>query len=83
MPLIQVPAVIAPDGQIRAHTALYESTFLLEDLAWPDVVSFYSRYGDVFVYACALAAIVMLGYGYFNSIHDGGSHVSRKQRETC
>lgn len=75
-------AVITPDGQIRAHTALYETTFLLEDLAWPDVVSFYTRYGDVFVYACALAAIGMLGYGYFNSIHDGGSHASRKQRET-
>lgn len=71
-------AVITPDGQIRAHSALYETTFLLEDLAWPDVASFYTQYGDVFAYACALAASAMVGYAYYHSRRYGGSHVGRE-----
>jgi len=58
-------AVVSLDGQIRAQTALYETTLLVEDLAWPQVSSFYSRYGDVFVYVCTLAAVIMLGYRYY------------------
>jgi apolipoprotein N-acyltransferase len=67
-------AVVTPDGQVHAHTALYETTYLVADLAWPDVASFYTQYGDVFAYACALAASIMLGYAYYHSRRYGGSH---------
>jgi apolipoprotein N-acyltransferase len=58
-------AVVSLDGQIRAQTSLYETTLLVEDLAWPQITSFYTQYGDVFAYACALAAVGMLGYRYY------------------
>ena len=78
-------AVVSLDGQIRARTSLYETTLLVEDLAWPQVTSFYTRYGDVFAYLCALAALGMLGYRYStttNTTHDGGSYADRGKRET-
>lgn len=58
-------AVITIDGQIQAQTALYETASLLEDLAWPQVRSFYASYGDMFVYLCVLATLGMLGYGHY------------------
>ncbi len=58
-------AVIANDGHIHAQTALYETTTLIADLAWPQVSSFYARYGDVFVYLCVLMTLGMLGYSHY------------------
>jgi apolipoprotein N-acyltransferase len=78
-------AVIEIDGQIRARTALYETTFLVQELAWPQITSFYAAHGDVFAYFCVLATVSMLGYVYYNSIRDrsGGPHAGRSQREAC
>jgi apolipoprotein N-acyltransferase len=77
-------AVVSPDGDIRAQTSLYETTFLVEDLAWPHVTSFYTQYGDVFAYLCALVTVGMLGYGYYQMfiIAHGGIHAGRSKRET-
>jgi len=58
-------AVVDIDGRIRSRTNLYQTTFLVEELAWPQVWSFYTTYGDVFVWLCALATLGMLGYGYY------------------
>jgi apolipoprotein N-acyltransferase len=58
-------AVIANDGHIQAQTALYETTTLLADLAWPQANSFYASYGDVFVYLCVLTTLGMLGYSHY------------------
>ena len=76
-------AVVSLDGQIRAQTSLYETTLLIEDLSWPQVTSFYSYYGDVFAYVCALAAVIMLGYRCYivHTTQDGGAHASRNKRE--
>ena len=72
-------AVIDWDGQVRAQTALYETAFLVEDLAWPQVSSFYTAYGDLFAYMCALSVVAMLGYVYWQPRTDnrGGFHASR------
>ena len=76
-------AVVSLDGQIRAQTPLYETTLLVEELAWPQVTSFYTQYGDVFTYACALAAVGMLGYRYITyTAQNGGIYASRGKRET-
>jgi apolipoprotein N-acyltransferase len=58
-------AVIDLDGTVRTQTALYETTFLVEELAWPRVTSFYAAYGDVFARLCALATVGMLGYAHY------------------
>jgi apolipoprotein N-acyltransferase len=57
-------AVVDIDGQIRSRTNLYETSFLVEDLVWPQVTSFYATYGDVFVWLCVVSTGLMLGYYY-------------------
>jgi apolipoprotein N-acyltransferase len=57
-------AVVGIDGQIHSRTNLYETTILVEDVTWPQVRSFYTRYGDVFVWFCVASSSLMLGYGW-------------------
>ncbi len=69
-------AFIDIDGRVRTRTALYQSAVLVEDMAWPEVSSFYSRYGDVFVRLCTFGTLSVLGYTSIKrrrSRH-GGSH---------
>ena len=56
-------AVIDVDGRIRWQGPLDEMLWHVDDVAWPGVRTFYTAYGDVFAYACALATLVALGYG--------------------
>jgi apolipoprotein N-acyltransferase len=83
-------AVVDIDGRIRNRTNLYQTTVLVEELAWPQVSSFYTTYGEVFVWLCALATLSMLGYRYSmrrgistqqSPAHNGGDHASRSQRQ--
>src|SRR2546428_66913 len=37
-------AVIDLDGRVRAQTALYKTTVLVKEIAWPQVTSFYTAY---------------------------------------
>lgn len=57
-------AVVGIDGQLHHRTNLYETTILVEDIAWPQVRSFYTRYGDVFVWFCVASTSLMLGYSW-------------------
>ena len=45
---------------MRAQTALYKTTVLVEEIAWPRVTIFYTAYGDLFARLCALAAVGLL-----------------------
>jgi apolipoprotein N-acyltransferase len=77
-------AVVSPDGSIRAKTNLYEAAFLVEEISWPQVTSFYAQYGDLFVYMCALVAGSMLGYGYYTTYRPshGGFYARGNERKT-
>jgi apolipoprotein N-acyltransferase len=77
-------AVVDIDGRVRSQTALYETAFLVEEIAWPQVTSFYTTYGDLFASLCALAVVGMLGYGYYKQsrTNHGGTNAGRSQRET-
>ena len=72
-------AVVDWDGGVRARTALYETTFLVEEVTWPQVTSFYTVHGDLFARLCALGTVLMLGYGYFKQrlYSRGGFHAGR------
>jgi apolipoprotein N-acyltransferase len=63
-------AVVSPDGSIQAKTNLYEAAFLVEEMSWPQVSSFYAQYGDLFTYISALVATIMLGYGYYTTYNN-------------
>jgi apolipoprotein N-acyltransferase len=59
-------AVIDIDGRIQSRTHLGEMTILVEKLAWPQVTSFYTAHGDIFVWLCVVGTGLMLGYRYLN-----------------
>jgi len=56
-------AIIDPDGRIRWQGPLDEMAWHVDDVAWPGIRTVYTAWGDVFVYACALATLVAIGYG--------------------
>jgi apolipoprotein N-acyltransferase len=58
-----ISAVVDPTGRIRWQGPLFEPLTHTAEIAWPGVRTFYSRYGDVFVWACALASLAAFGYG--------------------
>ncbi len=68
MPMVRaantgISAIIEPDGRVRWQSALFETTWHADTVAWPGVETFYTRWGDVFVYACVLASVAAFGYG--------------------
>ena len=81
-----ISAIVHIDGQIQAQTALLETSFIAERLAWPDVTSVYTRYGDWFVMLCAAGTLGMLGYAWilasFGKRNGGGGDARRNQRKT-
>ena len=58
-----ISAVIDPDGRIRWQGPLYEPAWHVDEIAWPGVRTFYTRFGDVFAWGCVLASLAALGYG--------------------
>jgi apolipoprotein N-acyltransferase len=58
-----ISAVVDVDGRLRWQSPLFESLWHVEEIAWPGVRTFYSRFGDVFVWSCALATLAAFGYG--------------------
>src|SRR5205823_4551328 len=68
VPLVRVTntgisAVIDVDGRIRWQGPLFEPLVQVEQIRWPGVRTFYTRFGDLFAWACALASLAAFGYG--------------------
>jgi len=62
-----ISAVIDPDGRIRWRGPLFETLFHVDEIAWPGVRTLYTRFGDVFAWACALVAAVAICRGIWAS----------------
>ncbi|HJQ75072.1 MAG TPA: apolipoprotein N-acyltransferase, partial [Gaiellaceae bacterium] len=58
-----ISAIVEPDGRIRWRSALFETLYHVDTIAWPGVRTFYTRFGDVFAWACALICLVAAGWG--------------------
>ena len=80
-----ISAIVDIDGRIQAQTALLETTFIADQLAWPHVISFYTQYGDWFVTLCVAGTLVMLSYAgiavLFVKRNGGGRNAGRNQRK--
>jgi apolipoprotein N-acyltransferase len=55
-----ISAIIDPTGRIAARSALFEKATLSGTVRLMDKSTFYSTYGDVFVYGCILGSILIL-----------------------
>jgi apolipoprotein N-acyltransferase len=58
-----ISAFIDLDGRIRWQGPLFAEAWHVETVAWPAVRTFYSTYGDVFAWACAVATVLAIGAG--------------------
>lgn len=54
-----ISAIIDPTGHIEARSALFEKATIAGTVRFMDRNTFYSTYGDVFVYSCILALILI------------------------
>jgi apolipoprotein N-acyltransferase len=58
-----ISAVVDPDGRVRWASPLFEPVWHVDEVAWPGMRTFYTRFGDVFAWGCALASLLAFGYG--------------------
>src|SRR5262249_34838010 len=58
-----ISAVIDADGQIRWEGPLFETLWHVDEVRWPGIRTFYTRYGDVFVWLCVLVTVVAIVVG--------------------
>ena len=55
-----ISAIVDPDGRLRWQSPLFETIAHTEEIRWPRVRTFYTRFGDVFVGLCALVTVAGL-----------------------
>jgi apolipoprotein N-acyltransferase len=53
-----ISALVEVDGRIRWEGPLFETLSHVDEIAWPGVRTFYTRFGDVFARGCALVSAV-------------------------
>jgi len=58
-----ISAVIDADGQIRWEGPLFETLWHVDEVRWSGIRTFYTRYGDVFVWLCVLVTVVAIVVG--------------------
>jgi Carbon-nitrogen hydrolase len=58
-----ISAIIDADGRIRWQGPLFETLWHVDDISWPGVRTFYTRYGDVFVWPCTALTVIALLIG--------------------
>jgi peptide chain release factor 2 len=59
VPLVRVAntgfsAMVDADGTIRWRTGLFETAWRVDSISWVGIQTFYTRFGDVFVYGCVI-----------------------------
>jgi apolipoprotein N-acyltransferase len=55
-----ISGFINSDGKVLARTNLFESKVLTGDFFTDQTITFYSRFGDIFVYLCTIITIIIL-----------------------
>ncbi len=60
-----ISAIIEPTGEIVSRTGLFERTALTGTIHFIDGKTFYSRYGDVFVYFCFILLFLLFLISFF------------------
>ncbi|MFH1025386.1 MAG: nitrilase-related carbon-nitrogen hydrolase, partial [Nitrospirota bacterium] len=54
-----ISAIIDPKGEILSQTRIFERVALKGDVKIIDEKTYYAAYGDVFVYLCAIALLIL------------------------
>lgn len=65
-------AVISPLGEVVVQAPLYQPNVLIVDVHTVDIETLYTRYGDVFGWACLFFAAGSVALGWLRGRHSGG-----------
>jgi apolipoprotein N-acyltransferase len=55
-----ISAIVNPTGNILSNTGIFERTILKGNVKMIDGNTFYAAYGDLFIYLCATALVVLV-----------------------
>jgi apolipoprotein N-acyltransferase len=55
-----ISGIITPDGEVAASTDLFSRSVLTHDISTDRTVTFYSHFGDLFVYFCTIVIIIIM-----------------------
>jgi len=55
-----ISAIVDPAGTILNRTGIFERTVLKGEVKFIDIKTFYASYGDMFVYICGMALLILL-----------------------
>ena len=67
-------AAIDPDGRIVASAPRMARTAMIAPFATSRSLTFYTRYGDVFAFACAIISLVAILWGFrTTAVQDNGA----------
>src|SRR5262249_12478547 len=58
-----ISAIIDADVQSPGEGPLFETLWHVDEIRWPGIRTFYTRYGDVFVWLCVLVTVVAIVVG--------------------
>lgn len=75
-----ISAIIDVDGSIRWRTGLFVAAARSDEISWPHVRTFYTRFGDLFGLGCALASAAALGYSFRHGRGNGKRAPRRGRR---
>jgi len=55
-----ISGVIDSFGRVQAKTPIFTRTVLMESISTDNIRSFYSRFGDLFIYLCSIITIILM-----------------------
>lgn len=58
-----ISGFIGPYGRVRKSSGIFTEDFLTDDVLLREKTTFYTRYGDIFSYLCAVITILFLVWG--------------------
>ena len=64
-----ISAIVDPDGRIRWQGGLFEMLWHVDEIRWTGMRTFYTRFGDVFVWLCVLVTLLGLGAAALRQTH--------------
>src|SRR5262249_55426605 len=53
-----ISAIVDPDGRIRWQGPLFDMLWHVDEIRWTGVRTFYTRFGDVFVWLCVVVTVL-------------------------
>lgn len=71
-----ITGIILPSGAISARTDIFTRGYIVRDVPLVSELSFYTRHGDLFAYACAAIGLIFLVSSYAKDMYN------KKQQKT-